>query len=396
MARPAQFPTTLRVPDIFGVNIHFMEAQPGEMEMLTAAGFRSVRMDFPWSQIEKKKGEYDFSECDRLVQLCEKHHVRLMAIFDYSNPFYDDNVSPHSDEGIAAFTRWSVATVKHFQGKQILWEMYNEPNGFWKPHPEVNAYIKLALSVGKALKAEFPNELFCGPGLSGTDAAWLEPCYKAGLLQYWDAVTVHPYGDEPPEARAPHYQGVRALLEKYRPAGKSIPVLSGEWGYTVARVGREKQGKYLARQFLFNTCSGIPLSIWYDWRDDGPDPKDGEQNFGTVANGYRKDQNPVLEPKPAYFAAKTLTTQLNGFTFNQRIALADAADFALTFTNAVETRIACWTTSTNSHPAKLQLPSGSYSVAGWQAETLPAAQTTNGILTIELIDAPKYLRPMKR
>jgi polysaccharide biosynthesis protein PslG len=38
--------------------------------------------------------------------------------------------------------------------------------------------------------------------------------------------------------------------------------------------------------------NGIPLSIWYDWKNDGRDPDDGEQNFGTVTDD--------LQPKPAY------------------------------------------------------------------------------------------------
>lgn len=42
----------------------------------------------------------------------------------------------------------------------------------------------------------------------------------------------------------------------------------------------------------------VPLSIWYDWHDDGQDPKEKEHNFGTVTWDY--------QPKPAYLAAQTL------------------------------------------------------------------------------------------
>ena len=93
----ASFPTALRIPDTLGVNIHFITAQPGEMELLVAAGFRWVRMDCAWSEIEKTKGHYDFSAFDKLVALCDSNQVRLIAIFDYSSPFYDNNVSPQTD-----------------------------------------------------------------------------------------------------------------------------------------------------------------------------------------------------------------------------------------------------------------------------------------------------------
>jgi hypothetical protein len=106
--------------------------------------------------------------------------------------------------------------------------------------------------------------MIVGPALSGTDSAWLEPCFKAGLLGYFDAVTVHPYGDAPPEEREKHYRGVARLIEKYRPKDKPVPIFSGEWGYTGANVSAEMQGKLLARQWLFNLSMNVPMSIWYD------------------------------------------------------------------------------------------------------------------------------------
>jgi hypothetical protein len=387
----AEFPALSHVPEGIGVNIHFTSAQPREMEMLAAAGFRWVRMDFIWSAMEKKKGEYDFKEYDHLLQICDEHHIRVMAILDYSNPLYDSDLSPHTDEGIAAFAKWSVATVKHFKGRGVLWEMYNEPNGFWRPKPDVNAYVKLAVAVAKAIKEAEPDELHCGPGLSGTDAAWLEPCYKAGLLQYWDAVSVHPYGNEPPETRDRAYKGVRALIDQYQPKGKTIPILSGEWGYTAAQVPREMQGKLLAREILFNLYSGIPLSIWYDWRDDGPDPKNGEHNFGCVANAHHKDREPVLDPKPAYLAARTLNSKLDGFTFKRRLGLTNDADFFLVFAKGEETRAVAWTTSSAPHSVTVAAGRGTVAVFGFDGQELPAIDAKEKRLDIELTDGPKYL-----
>jgi hypothetical protein len=397
LLQASDLPRNLRIPDSMGVNIHFVDAQPGEMDLLAEAGFRWIRMDFTWADIEKSKGHFEFAAYDRLVKNCEDRNIRVLALLAYTNPLYDQNLSPHTDEGIAGFTAWTVALVNHFQGKGILWEMYNEPNGgFWKPQSDVNAYIKLALAVGKAIKSAAPRELYCGPALSGTDGGWLEPCYKAGLLNYWDAVTVHPYGDEPPEGRAPHYRGSFALLERYCPAGKTVPLLSGEWGYTVTRVNPETQGKYFARQMLFNLLSGIPLSIWYDWRDDGPDPKDGEQNFGLVRNAYHPGANPVLETKPAYLAAKTLATELQGFTFNSRVTSTNPADFILTFRKGTDIRWAAWSTSTTAHLAKLTVPRDVFEVlvTATTGQRLAKAPVEHSEIQIEINDGPKYLTPI--
>ena len=395
---PAAALPPLRVPDALGVNIHFTTPQPGEFEMLLAAGFKVIRTDILWDQCERTRGVYDFSHLDALFALYEKHHLRAMAPLLYTNPLYDQNLSPHSAEGVAAFARFAVAAVQHFKGRGVIWEIYNEPNNvFWRPQPDVNAYIKLALATAKAIKDAAPDELVVGPALSGTDGAWLEPCYKAGLLDYFNAVSVHPYGNEPPEAREVHYRGVRALIDRYQPRGKFVPILSGEWGYTATAVTPEMQGKLLARQWLFNLSLKIPLSIWYDWRDDGSDASNPENRFGVVENAYHAGKEPVLTPKPAYLAAKTLTTQLNGFTFNRRVPLARNDDYLLLFKNdAGETRAAAWTTAEKPHVSALPLAATTFAVTDFKGAALPDASAGESGLSIKLTEGPSYLVPKAR
>jgi hypothetical protein len=104
------------------------------MEMLAAAGFKWVRMDFTWAGTEREKGVYDFSAYDRLDAHLDKHKLRALFILDYGNKLYEpDGSSPHTDESRAAFARWAAAAVAHFKGKGYLWELWNEPNiaQFW-------------------------------------------------------------------------------------------------------------------------------------------------------------------------------------------------------------------------------------------------------------------------
>ena len=53
------------------------------------------------------------------------------------------------------------------------------------------------------------------------------------------------------------------------------------------------QGDYLARSWLVNLSQSIPLSIWYDWKNDGTDPTDPEDNFGTV-DGQTSRRSPPI------------------------------------------------------------------------------------------------------
>ena len=386
------------VPDGLGVNIHFTDPRPGEMDMLARAGFRWIRMDFGWEGTEREKGRYDFRAYDRLLAAIEKHHIRAVWILDYSNRHYDQGMSPSSDEGRRAFARWAVAAAKHFRGHGILWEMYNEPNiRFWKPKPNLEHYTKLAMDVGRALREAEPGELYIGPATSEIDFKFLEPCFRAGLLEYWSAVSVHPYRQKSPETAATEYARLRRMIDQYAPKGKKIPVISGEWGYSATwkNYNEVLQGKMLPRQWLTNLANDVPVSIWYDWHDDGLSPKDPEHHFGTVAHEYHKGRNPLYDPKPAYLAAKTLATSLDGYHFKKRLAVGGVDDYVLLFAKRDEVRLAAWTTSTSPRTVWVLASPGRFVATAHTGETLPALLATATGLAIPLTDAPQYLAPEK-
>jgi hypothetical protein len=382
------------VPDGLGVNIHFTDARPGELEMLAAAGFHWVRMDFFWGGTEKRRGEYDFSAYDRLLAALEAQKLRALFILDYGNPLYEPDSAVATEAGRRAFSRWAAAAAVHFKGHGILWEIWNEPNGtFWKPKSNVDDYAALALAAAKAIHAAAPGEAVIGPATSGVDLQFVESCFKAGLLDWWDAVSVHPYRQSAPESAEADYQKLRELIARYAPKEKSIPILSGEWGYSSAwqNFDDDAQGQMLARQWLVNLANHIPLSIWYDWHDDGTDPLEPEHHFGTVANEYHAGGSPVYKPKPAYLAAKALTSVLQGFQFTKRLALGKPDDYALLFRKGDELRLAVWTISPMPQPVRIPSSLCEFEVithTGERGETIFANESG---LVFTPKRAPQYL-----
>ena len=340
------------------MNIHFVTGHERDLDLIAAAGFKFVRMDFAWSGIEPRKGEYDWSGYEELLANLEKRGLRAIFILDYSHPLYEETVtspnpltgeaqkttaSPQHPASIAAFARWAAASAKHFQGRHVLWEIWNEPNGnFWSPKPDAQQYTTLAVATCKAIREAEPRATIIGPASAGFPWEFLETFLKSGVLEYLDAVSVHPYRGphSPPETAAGDYQKLRTLIERYAPPAKAakIPILSGEWGYSTYKggVSLETQAAFAARQQLSNLLNGVPLSIWYDWKNDGPDPNENEHNFGTVL--------PNLAPKPAYVAIQTLTRELSGYRIARRISLPGDKDYVLLCTNqAGGQKLAAWT-----------------------------------------------------
>src|SRR5207249_3455576 len=191
-----------------GVNIHFVIGHEAELDMIATVGFKFVRMDFSWEGTEKQKGQYDWSGYDELTANLDKRGLRAVYILDYSNPLYEEAVeskdpttgsmrkttaSPQHPESVGAFASWAAAATHHFHGRHILWEIWNEPNiQFWSPKPDVEQYTRLALAACKAIRAAEPGATIIGPASSGFPWKFLESFLGFGVLEYLDAVSVHP------------------------------------------------------------------------------------------------------------------------------------------------------------------------------------------------------------
>ena len=296
----ADFPEQV-VPAGVGVNIHFTRGCERDLDLIAAGGFKFIRMDFSWGGTERKQGEFDWTAYDELTANLEQRGLRAIYILDYSNGLYEETTSvtnkhthhveralcsPQHAASVAAFARWAGAAAAHFHGRRIIWEIWNEPNiSFWKPKADARQYATLALATCQAVRAADPQAVIIAPGSSEFPWTFMETLFASGILKDLDAVSVHPYRGKPPETAAGDYEKLRALIARYAPADKkNMPIVSGEWGYSTQHKGTPLalQGAYLARQQFANLLAGVPLSVWYDWKNDGSDTNYNEHNFGTV------------------------------------------------------------------------------------------------------------------
>lgn len=371
------------VPQPFGVNIHFVQPNESEVDALADIGYRIIRMDFAWGGTERRRGEYDFSGYDKLVESMGKRNIRCLFILDYGNRLYDNGEAPRSDESRAAFAKWAAAAAKHYAGKGIIWELWNEPNlaQFWKPTPSAEDYAKLAHAVIDAVRAADPHAYIIGPATSTFPWAFFDALAERGVLAKFDAISVHPYRQQPPETASNDYNRLRLLLHRASP-NKPLPIISGEWGYSTAWGGmtEEKQAQYIVRQWLFNISQDIPISIWYDWKDDGPDPKEPEHHFGSV---YRD-----LKPKPSAIAARALASRGSAHQFVRRLATGNPDDYLLVFSSRGCSALYAWTVG---KPHRVLLPPKGLATQLWGWDGNPiTAQVESNQLCVDLDNHARY------
>ena len=335
------------IPAGVGVNFHFTGAPAKDLDMIKAAGFNMARTDLKWDRVEKTKGQYIWTEYDQLIDGLIARGITPYMILDYNNSLYGAPVMNgiSSDAQRQGYTNFAKAAAARYKGKSIIWEIWNEPNMgmFWGPVDNAADYVKLVKSAVPAMKAADPNCIVVGPAVAfiANTFDYIKACAAQGLFNYIDGLSLHPYKNAAPESGDIQYlySAVRDILNQY---GKSnLPILGGEFGFSTAwsNIGSEQtQAEYLVRQLVLHDQLNIPVSIVYDFRNDGTDPNNVEHNFGTIRNDY--------SIKPAYTAIQKLRSELAGYNYSSKLS-SNSGDYIFEYTSDAEKKVAAWTTGSN-------------------------------------------------
>ncbi len=385
-----------QVPSAFGVNTHRTNAN--DIKLIAAAGFTYIRTDFFWQYTETQRGNYDFSEYDALMAQLNEQGLKALFILDFNNALYQpgsDKLGPSNAAVFTAYANWALAAVSHFQGRGVVWEIWNEPNNapFWGPAPNVHHYMAMAKAASLAIKGAHPKEILIGPSSTFSDRntissrepnnglSFLNACFGLGLLNIVDGVSEHSYRPRAanPETVLDFYAAMQDLMRKHR---QTLPIVSSEWGYSRTEVDEATQAKYVVRSFLCNAIAGVPLSIWYDWSDDGVDTRNREDNFGLVSG------NAERTPHEGYMAAKIFNSVAKDGKFQGRLPDTAIDDYVVKYQTPTGPVYIAWTTR-RAHSASLPIGGGAFQVTNYLGDAQPNAKAESVLLD----DGPHYIRP---
>jgi hypothetical protein len=158
------------IGDSFGVQLKGWHINPPALDAIKAAGFGFIRTGFGWRYIEQPVGAYAWAEHDeRIAQirarklksifsLMEGHPAYTPEVFAPLDPTNSNSASkllspPVSSPAVDGFLRFVAATVQRYQGDDVVWEIWNEPDldHFWPPRASATAYIELATETCKTI-----------------------------------------------------------------------------------------------------------------------------------------------------------------------------------------------------------------------------------------------------
>ena len=159
-----------------------------------------------------------------LGRLLKARGLRVLAIIDYANKLYEPEQKVISEAGRRAYSAYAAALVRRYAGHDVIWEIWNEPNnsGFW-PGNDPGEYMELVKAAVPAMREADPQAVILGPSAYRVAPEYMEACFKAGLFDYVDAVSFHPYRRHRPEEVLDDVAVLRELMRKYRGPGRELP-----------------------------------------------------------------------------------------------------------------------------------------------------------------------------
>jgi hypothetical protein len=279
-----------------------------ELDLMQATGASWVRVDFAWSTIEPTKGQFDWTNVDRVTAAVAERNLKVLALLTYTpawaRPGCSSDKCPPAD--VDDFANFVGEAARRYGPERVqAWELWNEPNNaaFWSPRPDVDAYAALLRASAAALKRSRPGALVISGGLSpahsnGRDVApvpFVGRLYALGAMRGVDAVGIHPYsGQELPLSPGTEswntflqMRQVHQVMSAYGDRHKMI--WATEFGVS---TGTNKRSVTEARQAAVieqgyarladGTWSWLATLFTYSLRDQGQDIDDWQSNFGLV------------------------------------------------------------------------------------------------------------------
>src|SRR3954466_10227874 len=192
-------------------------------------------MDLLWTNVERR-GRFRFFAYDFLLRELEARGMGVLWILDYGHPDHGGDV-PRSAEDVAAFSRFAEATATHYRGRNVRYEIWNEPNNpqFWAPSPNPAEYAVLLREAATAIRRADPSAIVSSGGVSNLDLSYISRSLDRSLAPMLKAISVHPYTRDKPETIVPAYVALRRWVAKE--LGESVEIWDSEWGYSSALPG---------------------------------------------------------------------------------------------------------------------------------------------------------------
>jgi hypothetical protein len=260
----------------------------------------------------------------------QKYGMSGILILDYGNRLYTQGNYPSTDADIANFAKYAAWIATRYKGKVKYYEIWNEwllgtgvPNKKNK-RPSDDVYLSLVKETSLAIRKADPSAIIMTGSinpLKEQDRKWMLGLVSKGILNYIDAISIHPYSFQFKDIALQSPEGNSLEVDSFEKELKNIhnedvPIYITEVGYpTNYLFGGFQEGKAgidtVKYTLLAKSRSYIKGIWWYDLIDDGVSSYNREHHFGLLSN----DLN--------FKSSAALLNEFSGLIKNSEVSVID-------------------------------------------------------------------------
>jgi hypothetical protein len=270
---------------------------PEEYQLLNEMGVTWILNTFYWGSIEGERGRFNFTQYDDYVDTARREEKKIIAVLGYEAPWlYPEGKSKEyiSPENIPLFLDFVEKTVRHFQGRIDIWNIWNEPNFmFWKGSNK--EFFELSRLTAQRIRETDPESYILGGAFWRTPKGFIKNMHKHGAMENLDGLAFHPYAINPRGSMKVHDNFLK-VLSRINYTG---PVWITEMGYPTdgwypTKVSLEESSSYIVKTIIGSAARGARSLLWYelfDFYNEGEVPRntrDSEKFFGLVYPNYQR------------------------------------------------------------------------------------------------------------
>jgi hypothetical protein len=338
------------------------EVREHSLKLLGEAGFRFIRQQFPWEDIEiHGKGDFidrrndsngvdAWAKYDNIVDLAEKYDIEIIARLD--NPpawsrVLTDTIGTHAPpDDFKDYGDFVEKVVDRYRGRITYFQLWNEPNIYpeWGEQPvNPETFTELLCAGYHRAKDANPQAVILAGALAPTialtgrdlnDLIFLQRMYVAGADECFDIFSAQGYGlwSSPADQRLrpvvinyPHILLLRDVMVNYGDAAKPIWVSEAGWNTVpeemddpFGRVDADQQARYAVETYS-RAQSEWPwvevINYWFFKR-----PSDNETGQPWY---YFRLMEPDFTPMPAWHALAEYATRPDARSFETDLAITE-------------------------------------------------------------------------
>jgi hypothetical protein len=272
---------------------------------------------------------------------------------------------------------------------QITWE----PQSKWcygGSTAQLVEYFKLTYA---ALHQADAKAVVTGPTLFPGDDATLKELWAAGLGNYVDAESLHPYVKFPPESNG-LVSSIRSQMQMAEAAkGHSIPFVATEHGYSSSSIGELNEALGNIRTTIILLGEGFKFDISFYIADFwSPNFSDHSHYYGYYYNlnpklAYGSDK---IAPKPAAPAFAAMSLLLDGSSAAGPVANLTGSQMGYRFQRNGTTILALWDYQAASSTVSVPVAADSAQICTWM-DNCSTAAANGGKITVQLGASPTYV-----